>query len=265
MNWSQMRTLPDSPVVVAIGGIDPGSGAGLGRDLLTACALGAAVRMVGTAWTEQGDGRVRSIEARAASAIEDAVRWAVRGAPGAVKVGMVPGPDAAEAIVRGLVGFRGAVVVDPVLVASSGGALWEGPLDRLGPLLRRATLVTPNAPEAAALAGRPVRTLPDAAAVAAQLCASGIAAVLVKGGHLDDVGAGEVVTDLLATPRGQRSYQRRRAPGPGPRGTGCALATAVAVGLATGLSLELAIGEATTWLADRISRAVEQDGERRLG
>jgi hydroxymethylpyrimidine/phosphomethylpyrimidine kinase len=220
--------------------------------------------MVGTAWTEQGEGRVRSIEARAASAIEDAVRWAVRApAPGAVKVGMVPGPDAAEAILRGLVDFRGPVVVDPVLMASSGGPLWEGPLDRLGPLLRRATLVTPNAPEAAALAGRPVRTLSDAAAVAAELCALGIAAVLVKGGHLEP--GDEVVTDLLATAQGQRSYRRRRAPGPSPRGTGCALATAVAVGLASGLSLEVAVGEATTWLADRISRAGEQDGERRLG
>jgi hydroxymethylpyrimidine/phosphomethylpyrimidine kinase len=268
MNWSQMRSAGPSSVIVVVGGIDPGAGAGLGRDLLTVTALGGAVRMVGTAWTEQSAAGVRSIEARSPSAVEDALRWAVRadvpGAPpGAVKVGMVPGPAHAAAILRGLAGFDGPVVVDPVLAATSGGALWNGPLDALMALLRRATLATPNAREAAILAGCPVANLADAAAVAVELHGAGAPAVLVKGGHLrpsDD----QLVTDVLVTANGERRFARPRQPGAGPRGTGCALASAIAVGLAAGLALDAAIDQATTWLAARIGAAVEVDGERRL-
>ena len=272
MKSSQMRSGTRSHVIVSIGGIDPGAGAGLGRDLLTVMALGAAVRMVGTAWAEQGAGGVRSIESRAPAALEDAVRWALREpGPDAVKVGMVPGPAHAEAVLRALAGFDGPIVVDPVLGASSGGALWGGPLDDLlGPqgllgLLRRATLATPNAQEAARLTGRPVATLGDAAAAAADLHRAGVAAVLVKGGHLgDEVAAPGVITDVLVSAAGERRYPRPRLPGRSPRGTGCALSSALAVELARGRPLELAIEQATGWLAARIAGAVEVDGELRL-
>src|SRR5258708_1972934 len=104
--------------------------------------------------------------------------------PGGVKIGMDPTPAVASASLRSLESFAGPVVVDPVLAASSGGALWQGPLEALAPLLRRATLITPNAPEAAALTGQPVATLADAGTAAATLRARAIPAVLVKGGHL---------------------------------------------------------------------------------
>jgi hydroxymethylpyrimidine/phosphomethylpyrimidine kinase len=208
------------------------------------------------------------VEPRAAGAVEEAVRWALRApAPGAVKIGMVPDPAVAAAIARGLEGFAGAVVVDPVLAASSGGALWQGPLEPLVALLRRATLATPNTPEAAALSGHPVETLADAGRAAAELYASGIAAVLVKGGHLpagDGDGGDRVVTDILASAAGERRYVHARHPGPSPRGTGCALATAIAVELGAGRDLETAIERATTWLAARIAAAFESDGARRL-
>src|SRR6266700_6981714 len=106
MNGSQMTSSASPVVIVAIGGIDPGAGAGLGRDLLTVTALGGAVRLVGTAWTDQGPDGVRSVEPRAPEAVEDAVRWGLRPpSPGAVKIGMVAGPDQAAAILRGLEGF----------------------------------------------------------------------------------------------------------------------------------------------------------------
>ena len=270
MNSSQMRRRDDStsatesPVVVTVGGVDPSAAAGIGRDLLTASDLGAVVRLVGTAWTEQSAAGVRSVEARSADAVEQAVRIAVRApAPGAVKVGMIPGPAVADALVRGLEGYGGPVVVDPVLAASSGGALWQGPLEALWPILRRATLVTPNAPEAAALTGRPVETLADARAAAAALRAAGIAAVLIKGGHLRET-ADQRITDVLVTAEGERTLVRQRSVGPSPRGTGCALSTAIAVGLASGQPLAAAVERATEWLAARIAGAVERDGARRL-
>jgi hydroxymethylpyrimidine kinase/phosphomethylpyrimidine kinase len=270
MNSSQMRRRDDSasatesPVVVTVGGVDPSAAAGIGRDLLTASDLGAVVRLVGTAWTEQNAAGVGSVEARSADAVEQAMRIAVRSpVPGAVKIGMIPGPAVADALVRGLEGYAGPVVVDPVLAASSGGALWQGPLEALWPILRRATLVTPNAPEAAVLAGRPVESLADARAAATTLRAAGIQAVLIKGGHLRNNADGSV-TDLLVTSEGEHTFMRARSAGPSPRGTGCALSTAIAVGLASGRPLAVAVGRATSWLAARIANAVDLDGARRL-
>jgi hydroxymethylpyrimidine/phosphomethylpyrimidine kinase len=272
MNSSQMPSGEAGSVIVVVGGIDPGAGAGLGRDLLTVAALGGSVRLVGTAWTEQGPAGVRSVEPRAPDAFEAALRWALRSpGPGAVKLGMVPGPAHAEAILRALDGFAGPVVADPVLAASRGGALWDGPAQGMLDLLRRATLATPNAHEAAALTGRPVATVADAALAAAELHRAGVAAVLVKGGHLADpsgTGGDGVVTDILVSARGERRFARpRRAPGPlgaSPRGTGCALASAIAVALTAGGPLDEAVATATTWLASRIDLASAADGEWRL-
>lgn len=251
-------------MVVAVGGVDPTAAAGIGRDLLTASDLGAVVRLVGTAWTEQSAAGVGSVEARSEVAVERAVRIAVRApVPGAVKIGMIPGPAVADALVRGLEGYEGPVVVDPVLAASSGGALWQGPLEALWPILRRAALITPNAPEAAALTGRPVETLADARAAAANLRGAGIAAVLIKGGHIESATDG-TVTDLLVTIDREQLFTRPRSDGPSPRGTGCALSTAIAVGLASGQLLPAAVERAANWLAARIAVAVERDGARRL-
>jgi hydroxymethylpyrimidine/phosphomethylpyrimidine kinase len=259
-------------IIVTIGGLDPGAGAGLGRDLLTARAFGAPVRMVGTAWTEQSERGVLAVEARPPEALEAAVRQALRAPrPGAVKIGMVPGPEQAAAILRALAGYDGPVVVDPVLSASHGGPLWSGPPGGLMPLLRRATLATPNVPEAEALSGLAVTTLPEAERAARWLRQAGLAAVLLKGGHLPAgrVGdSGDLVTDILATGDGERRFGRPRLPGVSPRGTGCALATALAVQLAAGLPLEEATARAGDWLAERIAAAVSLDldgsGDRQL-
>ena len=101
------------------------------------------------------------------------------------------------------------------------------------PLLRRATLVTPNASEAGELAGHQVETGAGAEAAARFLIARDrLGALLVKGGHIDE--AETTVTDVLVTPDGARRWSRPRVPGPAPRGTGCALATAIAVELGRG-------------------------------
>ncbi len=249
--------------IVVVGGVEPGGGAGVLRDLTTAVALGARAHVVGTAWTEQAAG-IHRVEPRAPEGVRAALAEAVAALrPAAVKVGMGVGAATAEAILAGLGGFAGPVVVDPVLATSRGGRLWDGPLSMLMPLLRRATLVTPNGPEAAALAGRPVEDVADAESAGQALVAGErLAAVLVKGGHL---GSGGRVTDVLVTPAGAIQYDRARLPGPSPRGTGCALATAVAVCLGRGLPLEAAIQAATAWLAGAIAAAREVGGERHLG
>jgi hydroxymethylpyrimidine/phosphomethylpyrimidine kinase len=241
--------------VVVVGGLDPGGGAGLLRDVATATALGARVYAVGTAWTQQ-DAGVHRVEPREPAAVGAALAEALEAIrPAAVKIGMAVGPATAAALVQALDGFSGSVVVDPVLATSRGGWLWKGSPAELFPLLRRATLVTPNGVEAAALSGRSVETADDAAAAGRQLVAVlGLAAVLVKGGHLAQV-AGSVV-DVLTTARGSAPMPHPYVAGPNPRGTGCALATAIAVELGGGLPLAEAIAVAAGWLVEAIASAV---------
>jgi hydroxymethylpyrimidine/phosphomethylpyrimidine kinase len=247
-----------APAVLVLGGLDPSGGSGVVRDLLTARARGARPVVVGTGWTQQGPG-VHVVEARAPEALLAAVRQGLAGVA-AVKIGMVPNAAAAAAILEGLAGFEGPVVVDPVLASSRGGALWRGTTEELLPLLRRATLVTPNAREAEALTGVPVLDADGAARAATALLDRGARAVLVKGGHLD----GSQVTDTLARPGALRRLEHPRVAGGDVRGTGCALATAIAVELARGAELPAAVEAATTWLAESLAASVEAGGERHL-
>jgi len=107
--------------VVAVGGMDPGGGAGLLRDVATARARGALARAVGTAWTEQGPG-IHELEPRSPATVARGLRLALAGRPGAIKIGMAVGPATAAAILEALEGCALPVVVDPVLASSRGGA-----------------------------------------------------------------------------------------------------------------------------------------------
>jgi len=245
--------------VVAIGGLDPGGGAGLVRDAATARALGAGVVLIGTAWTDQSRHGVRGFEPRDPAGLRDAAGEALAGAA-AVKIGMVATPALVGELLAVLEGFPGPVVFDPVLAASSGGSLFRGSAGELLPLVRRATLTTPNLAEAAALAGLPVTTPDQAFAAARALVAAGAPAVLVKGGHLEGAP-----TDLLATAAGEEPFTADRLPGPSPRGTGCALATALAVELGRGRPLREAVAAAKSWLHQRIRGARLVGGELMLG
>jgi hydroxymethylpyrimidine kinase/phosphomethylpyrimidine kinase len=248
---------------VVVGGVDPGGGAGLVRDVLTVRALGAHASAVGTAWTRQGGG-VHAIEPRGATAVAAALRHELsrRGPVAAVKIGMIPDAETAAAVVAALGDYAGPVVVDPVLASSRGGALTRATPAELLPLLRRATLATPNAAEAEALTGRAVTDVEAVAEAARALAATGVAAVLVKGGH---VGVGhELVTDTLFARGGLHRFTSARLAGDDVRGTGCALASAIAVGLGGGAALVPAIEAATSWLARARAAAVTVGDERHL-
>lgn len=249
--------------MVVVGGVDPGGGAGLLRDAATAAALGASPVAVGTAWTEQRAG-THLVEPREPAAVANALARAIADLqPSAVKIGMAVGPATAAALIQGLGDYPGPVVVDPVLATSRGGPLWDGPPGELFALMARATLVTPNAPEAALLTGLTVADLDQAEAAArALMAAAGVAAVLVKGGHLS---GGASVVDVLVCPNEVRRFAHPRRTGPSPRGTGCALATAIAVALGRGLPLARAVGSASDWLAGAIAAARPVAGELHLG
>lgn len=249
--------------VVAIGGFDPTGGAGLVRDFLTARTLGAGVRLIPTAWTDQSPAGVRAVEPRGPAALADAIAFArnSRVEPAAVKVGMVPTTDSVAAIVGALEGFEGPVVVDPVLAASSGGPLFDGTPADLMPLLARATLVTPNAHEATRLTGVSVDGPLAAAAAGRALCGAGAQAVLIKGGHWAGPEAVDVLVAAGRRTPVERQFSGPRLAGPPVRGTGCALATAIAVGLSRGLSLASAIAGAKDWLAGALAHPLKAGGE----
>jgi hydroxymethylpyrimidine/phosphomethylpyrimidine kinase len=143
-------------------------------------------------------------------------------------------------------------VIDPVMVAKGGARLLAdeavAPVRDL--LVRRAALLTPNAPEAETLTGLAVETADDLRRAGEALLAMGAGAVLMKGGHI----AGERVTDILMTPYGETVFEGERIETRHTHGTGCTLASACAVGLAQGMSLEGAAARA--W--DYVHRAMLQ-------
>jgi hydroxymethylpyrimidine/phosphomethylpyrimidine kinase len=139
------------------------------------------------------------------------------------------------------------VVFDPVMVATSGAVLIDNSaVDVLvRELFPRTTLITPNLDEAALLVKRALHTESDMEDAAAELLAMGARAVLVKGGHLQ----GEVVSDLLALPDGERIWMRdTRIHTPNTHGTGCTLSSAIASYLALGQDLQQAVQSARAYI-----------------
>jgi hydroxymethylpyrimidine/phosphomethylpyrimidine kinase len=175
----------------------------------------------------------------------------------AVKIGMLHSPDivltVAEAIDRHALK---KVVLDPVMVATSGAVLIDNPAIAVlvRELFGRASVVTPNLDEAALLVGRSLDSEADMEAAAHELLAMGAPAVLIKGGHL----AGDVVSDLLLMKNGEVNWMRApRIATANTHGTGCTLSSAIAAQLALGASLLQAVQIARAYV-----RAALQAGAR---
>ncbi len=228
------------PVALTIAGSDSGGGAGVQADLKTFAAHGVFGTSVLTALTAQNTVGVRAIEGVSAAFVAAQLDAVLDDLPvHAVKTGML----ASAPIVALLAGYAPRLpnlVVDPVLVSSSGQILFDGSAVRayLDLLFPYATVVTPNLREAAVLLGRELSTVDDAVAAAEALAAAGVGAltpagagtVVVKGGHLPGAEAVDVVWhDGVVT--------LLRAPWvatPNNHGTGCTFAAATAARLARG-------------------------------
>lgn len=242
------------PAVLAIAGSDSSGGAGIARDLHVLTALGAQPLCAITAVTAQTHARVLNVHHVPPETVRAQILAAFDSAPvAAVKIGMLGVRATVHAVADGLLRHpRVPIVLDPVLLASSGGALLdeEGRAalrERLFPL---ATLLTPNIPEAASLCGE--APAGDAAALilqARRLLADGPRAVLLKGGH----AGGAEAADLLLTTAGEPQWLRSPRLDVSRRGTGCALASAIAAGLANGEPLAQACGRAKRYVLAMLS------------
>lgn len=226
------------PRVLSIAGSDSGGGAGIQADLKTFAALGCYGMTAITALTAQNTRGVRAIHGVPPQMLRDQIDAVIEdiGAD-AVKIGMLHAPDIVQTVAEAI--DRHAmvkVVLDPVMVATSGAVLIDNPAIAVlvRDLFPRALVVTPNLDEASLLVGRPLATEQDMQVAAQELLAKGARAVLLKGGHLP----GDVVSDLLATQSGELHWMRGpRILSPNTHGTGCTLSSAIAAHLALGQSL----------------------------
>ncbi len=241
--------------VLAIGGSDSGGGAGVQADIKTITLLGGYAACAITAVTVQNTLGVHAIHSLPA-ALVDAQARAVLDDIGAdaIKIGMLGDVDVLETIARLLDDFPDPpVVIDPVMTAKGGEALMPGSAIHayIRLLIPRAALLTPNAPEAAALTGLLVETTDDLRRAGEALLRLGAGAVLTKGGHIP----GDTLTDILIGPAGETTFSGPRIDTRHTHGTGCTLASACAFGLAQGLPLERAVARAWAYTAAAIRHA----------
>lgn len=242
--------------VLSIAGSDCSGGAGIQADIKTMTMNGVYAMSAITALTAQNTTDVRAIlestptflQAQLDAVFEDIF-------PDAVKIGMVSSSALIRVIANRLRCYKAAnIVVDPVMVATSGSSLMKTDaiqtlIDELLPI---STLVTPNIPEAQILSGMTIQTEKDMQMAAAQIGKTYGCAVLLKGGHsVNDAN------DLLYTDGTIRWFQGKRIQNPNTHGTGCTLSSAVAANLAKGFSLETSVQRAKDYISGALSAMLD--------
>ena len=234
-----MTTPP--PRILSIAGSDSSGGAGIQADIKTITMLGGYAMTAITAITAQNTLGVQGIAPippemvarQIASCLEDI-------GVEAIKIGMLADPQVIAAVVGALENVAAPIVLDPVMIATSGAALVgpEAVAALRKTLFPRAALLTPNLPELAHLAGHALPTHEAMVVAAEQLAAVTGAAVLAKGGHAE----GETITDVLIVPgEPPLSFDHARIETRHTHGTGCTLSSAIATLLGRGESLPEAV------------------------
>lgn len=255
-----MNTSP--PIALTIAGSDSSGGAGIQADLKTFSAFGVYGASVLTALTAQNTRGVSGVHPVPLDFIAAQFRAVASDlSVTAIKTGMLGDAATVELVARLVGDLPGVpVVVDPVMIATSGDVLLapdaiSAVRDSLVP---KATLITPNLPEAAKLAGQPVaETLEDMQRQATDLLRLGCGAVLLKGGH----GTGSEATDVLVDGSSVLVLSRPRVETNNTHGTGCTLSAAIAANLALGLSLAQSVEKAK----DYVLQALLAGARRKVG
>ncbi len=234
---------PSLPRALTIAGSDSGGGAGIQADLKAFAALGVHGMSALTAITAQNTTGVTAVHAIPPDIVAAQIE-AVASDIGvdAAKTGMLFSSEIIAVVAAQAKRWRFPLVVDPVMIAKSGAPLLQpeakDALIRL--LLPLATVVTPNAHEAAAITGRPVRTLADAEEAAKAIVDLGPQSVVVKGGHL----TGDMAVDVFLCDGRFHHFKEERISTMTDHGTGCVFAASIAAGLARGDALLQAVRQA---------------------
>lgn len=224
------------PRILAIAGSDSSGGAGIQADIKTVTMLGGYAMTAITAVTAQNTTGVQGVETIPEPFVLQQIESCLAdiGAD-AMKIGMLGAAAIAQAVAQRLDSFAGAIVLDPVMVASSGAVLAdEATVAGFAALMDIATLVTPNLPELSAMTGLPLGDVDQIGAAAHSLAERHDVSVLAKGGH----GEGARVMDILVAPTGEAVvFDDARLPGEHTHGTGCTLSSAIATLLGHGQAL----------------------------
>ena len=237
---------------LSIAGSDCSGGAGIQADLKTMTMNGVYAMSAITALTAQNTTGVAAILESDPDFLAkqiDAVFTDIR--PDAVKIGMVSSAPLIEVIADRLRFYKaGNIVVDPVMVATSGSALIETDAVQAlkEQLLPLATVVTPNIPEAEVLSGMAIHTPEEMEQAARQISETYGCAVLCKGGHsVNDAN------DLLVTNGEAKWFLGKRIDNPNTHGTGCTLSSAIAANLAKGKPLDEAVQRAKEYISGALA------------
>ena len=246
------------PRVLTIAGSDSGGGAGIQADLKTFAALGCYGMSAITALTAQNTLGVRAIHAVPTTMLRDQIDAVVEDiGVDATKIGMLHAPEIVQTVAEAIDHHRLApVVLDPVMVATSGAVLIENAAMQalITLLFPRVAVITPNLDEAGLLVGRALRSEADMQTAVDELLRLGAPAVLLKGGHLE----GDTVSDLFGAADGTRWWLRGpRIATPNMHGTGCTLSSAIAAHLATGQPLRAAIEGAHAYVRTALRAAAD--------
>ena len=241
---------------LTIAGSDCSGGAGIQADIKTMTMHGVYAMSAITALTAQNTTGVRAIQESEPEFLMqqiDAVFEDIY--PDAVKIGMVSSSELIHVIAERL-NYYGAknIVVDPVMVASSGSSLMKDNAVKtlIKELFPVATLVTPNIPEAQVLSGMNIRNREDMVTVAKYIGDNFHCAVLLKGGHsINDAN------DLLYDQGELIWFAGRRIDNPNTHGTGCTLSSAIASNLALGFSLEESVGKAKVYISEALAAMLD--------
>ena len=245
-----------TPVALTIAGSDSSGGAGIQADLKTFAALGVYGASAITALTAQNTKGVTGIHAVPAAFVTAQIDAVFSDLDvGAVKIGMVAQAESIDAIASALVRWKPRhIVLDPVMVATSGDRLLaaEAVEALRTKLMRLASVITPNLPEAAALLDEPIaRSEAEIESQGRRLLGLGCRAVLIKGGHAEGVES----IDYLVSADKTIALAASRVATRNTHGTGCSLSSAVAAGLAKGEDLETAVRNAKSWISAAIEAA----------
>lgn len=250
------------PNILTIAGSDCSGGAGIQADIKAISANGGYALSVITALTAQNTTGVQSSVDVPVRFIEDQIRSCFEDIDiHAVKIGMLSSPEIIETVAKTLEEYNPThIVLDPVMVASSGDALLSGDaLDILkGVLIPMSTLLTPNIPEAEKLLRKAVI---DFERAAEDLLSLGCQNALLKGGH----GRSETCTDILAVRANNNiethTFEHERLETKNTHGTGCTLASTIATHLGHGLDLKTAVSNSKAY----ISKAIEHSDTLNVG
>ncbi|MBQ7522521.1 MAG: bifunctional hydroxymethylpyrimidine kinase/phosphomethylpyrimidine kinase [Clostridia bacterium] len=241
---------------LTIAGSDCSGGAGIQADLKTMTMNGVYAMSVITALTAQNTMGVYSVMESTPLFLKqqiDAVFTDIY--PDAVKIGMVSSCELIEVIAERLSSYKAKnIVVDPVMVATSGSALMKNDAvttltEKLFPL---ATVITPNIPEAEILSGMTITTEKDMISAVKKISSLYHCATLLKGGH--NVNA---ATDFLYSDGELFRFDGRRIDNPNTHGTGCTLSSAIASNLAKGDNLSQAVQKAKEYISEALSAMLD--------